>query len=451
MDNINKLKINWLNIIIQQDFIQYLESDLLKEIALISKLVREKLKSRLFSNLELSDNNYDFKFQENLFIELLNFYANQESQSYSRRMLKHRLKSLNVETSLNDYIYSLKDIKMFTKSFYFDELKKCEYFLFLIIPIFDNLTSLKLNHCTIPLIGFYKLGESLSSLKSIELILVTFIKLPKEEIKPVDIKFPCNLTNLDIFYCAISNNKLPLDPVKFMLSNDNRVATNNYILPNVTIPNLKNLAFIENDENSIGLKNFLSANPSLYSLNIERFDMSIIQKLNSLNSLELDIIEYIDTKFQAPILVNIKKLKFRSIYFDNFENIKKLCSLCSNLQELDFNMTYSDQVQSSINNFLVPVLSSLHQLKTFKLSLTTEENENLDITKFSNIESIIIETESSTIFNLNFYGCKNLKKLEFVSYTREVNTKKFKDKFNGYKNWVFKFSENTIRGYKRSK
>jgi hypothetical protein len=111
-------------------------------------------------------------------------------------------------------------------------------------------------------------------------------------------------------------------------------------------------------------------------------------------------------------------------------------------------MTYNKRIQSSIDNFLVPVLSKLNQIKTLELLLTTDENEILDIKKFSNIESLIIETESSTIFNLNFYRCKNLKKVEFVSYTLDVNTQDFKNKFRSYENWVFKFSENTITGYK---
>jgi hypothetical protein len=448
--NNNKIKTNWLNIIIQKDFIQYLEFELLKEAALISKIVREKLKPRLFSNLELSTNNYDIKVEDNLFNEFLNYCVNPESQPYSPKKIKYRLQILDVETSIKDYINQLKNFKNFAKRFYFDELKRAEYYLFPIISIFNNLTSLRLNHCFIPLIGFYKLGESLSNLKSIELVLVTFIKLPKEKIKPEDIDFSRSLAHLDIYHCSVSNVKLPLSPVKFLLSDDSRVATSSYILPNVTIPTLKNLSFIENDENNSGLKAFLTANPNLHSLNIEKFDMNIIQKLNSLYSLEFDIIEYIDTKLQSPILESIKKLKINSVYLDYFENIKKLCSLCPKLQELHFNMTYTEQVQSSINNFISPVLSNLRQLEVLNLTLTNEEEENLDITQFSNIKSIILETESSTIFNLNFSNCKNLRKLEFISYTREINTKEFKDKFNEYKNWVFEFNENSIKGYKLS-
>jgi hypothetical protein len=446
---INKFKINWLNIIIKQDFIQYLESDLLKEVALISKLVRDKLKPQLFRNVELSTNNYYINFKDNLLVELLDYCINSECQPYSYRTIKHRLKILDVESSLKDFMYSLKDVKIFTKNFYFDEMERAEYYLFPIISIFENLTSLRLNRCFIPLIEFYKLGESLSSLKNIKLVKVTFVKLHKEKIKIENIKFPHRLTHLDIYYCRVVRTKLPLNPVNFFFSKNTELASINYTLPYISIPSLKNLSLIENVDNNTGVKTFLSANPNLHSLNIETFDMSIIQKLNSLDSLEFGIIEHIDTRLQAPALKGVRKLKIGAVYFGYFKNIMKLCSLCPNLQEVRFDMTYTDQVQYSINNFLSPIFSNLYKLKFVRLILNTKYEEgDLDITKFSNIESIEIKVEISTIFNLNFYNCKNLKKLKFTSYTRGVNTQEFKEKFSSYKNWIFKFNENTISGYK---
>jgi hypothetical protein len=447
MDN-NKFKINWLNIILHQEFARYLELDSLKEIGLISKLVREKIRPILFRKLELSTNNYDFKFKDNIFIEYINYCTNPKPMANIPRGIKHHLKRLDVKSSISDYTSSLKDIKIFTKSFYFDELKRSEFYMFPIITNFNNLESLRLDCCTVPLIEFYKLGESLTNLKNIVLVLVTFIKLPMDDTKLDVIKFPNNLENLDVYHCTIIDKESALNPVKFLLSEKPRVATNNYTLPNVSIPSLKKLSFFGNDFKNVGVKSFLESNPNLNYLKIEKFSLSTINKLNSLFSLEFEIMRPFDTKVQISILENLKKLKINAVCFDYYENIKKLCSLCPNLRELHFIMTYNKRIQSSIDNFLVPVLSKLNQIKTLELLLTTDENEILDIKKFSNIESLIIETESSTIFNLNFYRCKNLKKVEFVSYTLDVNTQDFKNKFRSYENWVFKFSENTITGYK---
>ncbi|KXN66814.1 hypothetical protein CONCODRAFT_11255 [Conidiobolus coronatus NRRL 28638] len=373
---------------------------------------------------------------------------NPKSLVNAPRSIKHHLKSLSAEKGLNDFITSLKNIEKFAKRFYFDELKRAEYYLFPIITTFKNLTSLRLDCCTVPLIEFYKVGESLSNLKSIELVLVTFIKLTSDDMKLDDIKFPRNLNCLDIYHCSVSNKKSALDPIKFLLSEKSRVATNNYTLPNVQVLSLKKLSFFGNDAKNAGIKSFLDSNPNLDYLKIENFSLSIIKKLNSLCSLEFDIMRPFDTEFQITILENIKRLKINTVCFDYYENIKKLCSLCLNLQELHFVVTYNKRVQPSIDNFLVPVISKLNHLKKLELLLTTDENEKLDIKKFSNIESLIIETESSTIFNLNFYKCKYLKKVEFTSYTLDVNTQDFKDRFKSYKNWAFKFSENTIKGYK---
>jgi hypothetical protein len=163
--------------------------------------------------------------------------------------------------------------------------------------------------------------------------------------------------------------------------------------------------------------------------------------------LELDVITQLNTNSIIPSLEHIEKLSINIVNPECYENIKLLCLLCLNLEYLSFYMGDSEYVKDSIDSFLLPLVLSLPLLKTLKLVFGSSRDD-LDFTKFSNIESLIIDTESFTILDLNFETCAKLKKIELISYLGEVNTQEFKDKFNSYKNWSFKFCSNSIKGYK---
>ncbi|KXN66821.1 hypothetical protein CONCODRAFT_20025 [Conidiobolus coronatus NRRL 28638] len=413
-----------------------------------------KLKKVKFVSTSTEINTQEFKDKFSIYnswnfnFKYIGYLRTGKSSFGDHNDVNNNIKIQSVQSGLNDFTSSLKDIKKFSRSFTISEVNISGFYLFPIITSFDNLVSLKLDLCAVPLAEFYKLGESLVHLNNIELVLVTFIKLSMNDIKSDEIKFPRNLKCLDIYHCNVICIKSESNPVKFLLSDHSRVDTNDYALPNVAVPSLKKLSYISNDPKNAGIRSFLEANPNLDYLKIEIFSLSAIIKLNYLHSLEFCLMRPFNTKYNIPILESIKNLKISSLRSKYFENIRKLLTFCSNLEELHFVMDQYEQSQPSIDEFLVPVLSKLNQLKTLHLMITTYEEEILDITKFSNIESIIIKAESYIIFNLNFIKCKSLKKVELNAYTRKMNTQEYKYRFSGYKNWAFKFGENTIKGYK---
>jgi hypothetical protein len=448
MKNKLKSKINWLNIIISTDFFEYLDLELLKEVSMASRLVREKINLHLFGNLELSTRVFEINFKNNIFTEYINRCVYPESYTITSIDDDQYLNELNIENGLNDFIYSLKDIKRFAKSFNFEEAQRAEYYLFPIINVFDNLVSLRLNFIAAPLDAFNKIGTSLKSLKGLEVIDVTLCKPHFDNASSDQVNFPPNLSFLDISFLTIATFDGLSNPHEFLLNQCSQKSRNNFHLPSISIPNLKKLSYFNDENINSELYSFLEVNPNLEILSIKSFSENFIEQLKSIKCLEVYNVEYINTKEKVSVLNNIEKLWIKNVYTEYYENIKKLCSLCPKLENLNLTMRQGDSVQNSIDRFLVPLVTNLTLLKTLKLKFRSKQNENPCFTKVPNIESLIIDTQDYAILNLNFDTCTKLKKVKFISYLGDLNTQEFRDKFNSYKNWKFKFSLDTIKGYR---
>lgn len=448
MDKSSYSRINWLNVIISCDFFEYLDLELLKEVSLISKLVREKIKPHLFRSLELSTNIFALNFKGNIFVEHINRYIYPEYYRSNTREQYSYLKCLSVENSIKDFSYLLNNVKKFAKSLKFEEAKKVEYYLFPIINIFDNLVFLKMNCCSIPLDGFNKIGKSLLNLRDLEIANVIFYKLPSDNIKPTQIIFSHMLRYLNIHYCMVASSNLISDPYEFFSNQNPQETYSSFNLPKIFMRSLKNLSYYYYGDSDREFKSFLEINNHLETLKIESFNMGHIVELRSLKCLDIYNIEYINTKEKALALRYLEKLSINNVYPKNYENIRILCSLCPNLEDLRFCIRDGLHFQNSIDSFLTPLMSNLPLLKSLNLIFGTSKDDKLNFTKISNIESLIIDTDNSTILNLNFEGCAKLKKVKFISYLGEVNTQEFRDRFNSYKNWKFRFSSDTIKGYK---
>ncbi|KXN66823.1 hypothetical protein CONCODRAFT_11265 [Conidiobolus coronatus NRRL 28638] len=443
----SNLIINWLNIIFSDDLLAYLKLESIKEISLISKLVRGKLKPRLFKHLELSANNYDFKFKNNIFIEYIKDYLNCVPNNRAHSSAKLVQKDSLLEAGIGEFTYSLLNIKRFVKNFRLSDTNKAGYYLFHLSCIFINLTNLNITSCIIPYNGFCKLGESLLNLKCIKLIQVKFAKVLVDYLNRDDYKFSPCLDILEVYQCSAINLQTLSDPSELIFIENARLMYTYFDLPMVSVPSLKRLTFFGNGLSDNGYKYFLDANPSLESLKVEFLDLSAVKNLKSLSILEIGTVTKIDTMIHAAALEYVKVLKIGSLCSIYYQNIEKLCLLCCNLEYLHFSIGY-EGFQHAINSYLERIVCKLDKLKTLHLSISHIEGENLDVSIFTNVESIIIEAESSILINLIFENCENLKEVKFISINSEINKQQFKDKFSSYNNWNWSFSDNIIKGHK---
>ncbi|KXN66816.1 hypothetical protein CONCODRAFT_20022 [Conidiobolus coronatus NRRL 28638] len=448
--------------IVIKEFQVNLDIGSFKEVSLISRLVREKLKPLLFENIALSA--HDFNFVKNnrskdFFIHLFNT----QLCSLVTIEAKTLRKNLCIDDGVKDIEHSLNGIKKFTKSIYFEDLRRSGFYLFRLVYNIDILTVLKLRSCVIQFNEISKIGEIIPNLKRIELDNVYFVKSPSGNNSHDELAFPTNLYHLEIIFCKIIYNVELSDPYEFLFNNEFAEANRfNFPLPKVHIPSLKDLVYYTDDKENTGLLKFIETNPNLESLNIGSFDYTLINGFSNIKNLEFNYLTISNTGYSFPPLKSTINLKINIIDFEYYEDVKIFCSSCLNLEYLYFKMSKHENFQTSIEGFIEPTLFNLFKLKTFELVINSNwyissddesqtnvnNEESIDISKLSNIETLILETDASTILNLKFANSKTLKKVIFSSSDDEFITQEFKNKYNSYKNWKFKFFEHSIKGYK---
>jgi hypothetical protein len=528
----NKVKINWLNVIFNEEFQYCLDLESLKELSLVSKLAREKLKPSLFKYIEFSAHGFISIFEDSDII--FNEYFKHELFSDIESNTSDDLKIYAIEEGLRDIKYSLNGIKTYVKSFYLYKVDKAGYYLFPIINNFENLTSLLLEDCYLKFCIYSNLGELLPNLVCVEFSDVIFAKLVGDSSSSNDIIFPSGIKRLVFDECDVSTTELTSDTYDFLLGDNIDYSTmSDFVLPKVSIPSLIELIFyVDGDESDFELDAFLEANPNLESLSIDYFTSDLLKRLKSLRNLELWGELYFNN---STNLINLESLKFLtiSIDYDNlYEEIKRMCLLCPNLECLSFYLDDYDDFDDiddiqNIKNYhqliervVVPIVTNLYKLKTLKIEFdnsdddsddsysdedsldsssdedsqgfssdddsyetisdsdsleginndevnenTTEaerlENasevrslelnnpqETIDFTEFSQIEKLYLEIDSDAIYSINFEKYKHLNYIELISTTENINTEKYREKFNRYSDWKIKFGECKIRGYK---
>jgi hypothetical protein len=286
MNENNCSKINWSNIAFDKEFQNYLNVNTLKEISMVSKPVRIKLSSNLFYKIKLEP---EFKYD---YITLEKYYKFPALSAFNRLINsdKNELeKDLGIKMALNDIKSGLGLIKRFVSNLFFYQVGYHEYHLFSTFNCLDNLTILKLYYSNIPYSAFVKFGVSFPKLEVIKLSDVTLIKLHKDSTNSEDFVFPLNLNYLGINNVAVTEKDEPFNSYE-ILSND--LYTNGsgrFILPNLALPNLKKLKFIDMYEEEDDLKEFLDKNPNLELLSVKSLNLGKVYNFKLLKSLKFGI------------------------------------------------------------------------------------------------------------------------------------------------------------------
>ncbi|KXN66675.1 hypothetical protein CONCODRAFT_168190 [Conidiobolus coronatus NRRL 28638] len=278
-----KSEVNWLYIISIKEFQSYLELDLLKEISMVSKLMRGKLKPLLFKSLVL--NLFSIKFDSNA-ISIA--YDNQKLLSECDYTTLREEYNGDIEDSLNDFYIAINDIRKYTKCFHLDNNLNFWYYLYPLINIFDNLTDLQIRRCSIPYKAFINIGKTLPSLKMISFDCVYLTKSPTDIISSIDMFFPPNLTCLKIRELKVVTSFQLSYPYDYLFNRNFSSDYEDFTLPKISILSLKRLDYLCWSEQNHIVEDFILANPNLDSLLIRCYKLNISSSINSLKSLDID-------------------------------------------------------------------------------------------------------------------------------------------------------------------
>ncbi|KXN66683.1 hypothetical protein CONCODRAFT_11416 [Conidiobolus coronatus NRRL 28638] len=251
---------------------------------------------------------------------------------------------------------------------------------------------------------------------------------------------------MEIWECAVYNTKLLENPYEFLFNEKSEESTvDTYILPKVSVPSLTRLGFFHSKMQDSDIREFLKVNTGLKTLSIKPECINLVGELTALKNLRLDGFTCFQESTQVPTIESIEKLEITGFELDII-NANVFSLLCPNLIEFKLNSEL-DYFQGTIDQFLVPLLSSLKMLKTLILNIEGID-DRLNINELNQMETLRLSLSSIAILNLDFESCGNLKKIVLSTTTDPVNTKKFREKFSNYKNWKFEFSERFVRGYK---
>jgi hypothetical protein len=231
------------------------------------------------------------------------------------------------------------------------------------------------------------------------------------------------------------------------------------------IESVKFLTILNNGDNSYEvIKRMCLLCPNLESLNFyfgNYDDFDDIEDIQNITNY-YQLVEF----FIVPIVSNLYKLKTLKIasgYSNNdseqrllFENILNIIGGENSLEissDDDGYETISDSdsfegIFGGIREGIleVEILENVDETSNQELN---SPQETTDFTVFSQIEKLILEIDSDTIYSYTFEKYKYLKYLELVSTTENIDNELFKEKFDSYSDWKFSYEERKIKGYKQ--
>ncbi|KXN64976.1 hypothetical protein CONCODRAFT_13606, partial [Conidiobolus coronatus NRRL 28638] len=260
MNNSEFNKVNWINIIIFKIFQDYLNLGELKDLSILSKLTRSKLKSTVFKSIQLMT---ERKLLDGIFVKSFNSKSYDELNNIVNSDEDEIRNNLDIQNSLSAINSEIKDIKHFANSFYIYDIKRSGQYLSQVITNFTNLSVLKIHCSTIQFSVFQKLGEYFPTLKNFELYKVVLSKYSIDSYDSNEIIFPLSLVSLSIWHVDVTNIGILSEPYKVVFNDSSNDARSGYSLPNIYLPFLKKLQFLRCAVEDNGLEEFLQTNPNL--------------------------------------------------------------------------------------------------------------------------------------------------------------------------------------------
>lgn len=203
-NSIAQIYIDWINVIILNEFNRYLNNDSLVELSLVSKILRKKLSPKLFNSVKFTDSDFssDISYfglrpdcRQNKFSnEILQKFNSSESfLNYSN---KREYKDLVVDPYLESYKGKFEPYSKYVKALTLYALKEPLYYLVDLVRLATNLNSLYIDTGFMLLKEFQTVLDGLKNLKSLKINNVTFVAFKTGKLCIEDISPPKSLKSL---------------------------------------------------------------------------------------------------------------------------------------------------------------------------------------------------------------------------------------------------------------
>jgi hypothetical protein len=462
LNNINSIK--WETIIGIPEFINVLNISTLKELTLLSKSFRLKLQSKLFETIQVDGEkfpSYLSSSKNDLICEYFNFrnyiVGYGEDGEADDEFNSEPYKNLEIEPTVSEIQHKLSKFKYHTKNFGLVDLERAGYYLLQILDLFPNLTTLKLDYCTVSLEGFSKLLSNLPNLSCLELNNSSLAVLPTQEPTLNNLKFPQSIKKLVI--CGSNFTKIvePQSAFDFLFEKLGDETFTEIILPPKHIQSLKKFNYYANTRDDNGLNKFLEINDHLEYLSLEsnfidsrKFEL--ISRSNKLKKLSIYCKNEALDSLHIPILSSITKLRFINANQEFLPNLEALCLSCINLSDLNIildELIY-DEIPQILSTITARIIPKSNNLRAFGLCLFGDYSSVINLTELNNVARVRVQANLDTLYNLEFANNEKLIKVEFfwkdLGFDHDINLNDIKTKFENYEGWRFIYGEGLIKG-----
>jgi hypothetical protein len=386
--------IRWDGIFILYEFKSYLARWELIEVSLLNKLLRERLKYKVF---------YRVKLNNDFLLQFPNYFYRKEftiENEYNRGLeTMPSFQNNRIDPFVEVLIEKLSTFGVHLKQMELDRLYRPGCFVVPLVSNFTQLASLSICNCELELNIFNKLILKLYKLESLSIKNLQFLILDEEWPLNTGTLLPRTLSELELGNMCLRKTDLHKNPYKFLfIDNSGYMNDYYYILPQ-QLPNLKRL-IISKDTTfySDYIPNLLNLNPQLTYIAFPYYYLSsyVGNYLNiSSNINEIQIVfkfeSYEFRNFNIEPLESVNILSIKSINSNHYRKVYTLISLCPKLIRFHASFDYFD------NGFIESLLAKLDHLKAIELEVGYFRLGKLDLSIFSNIESVRLNTGSTQI------------------------------------------------------
>jgi hypothetical protein len=386
INNTNNLsELNWELIFILNEIHQYSVFRDLIEISQINKNIRKKLSNKIFKVIKLKY--YHFP-QFPVFIvhdTLNNGFSNSDLPSFN-------FKSSEIDSLVTKLSTDIEKISTYLKGLKFICLFEMGYYTIPIVVNFGQLSSLEISNSTIDLNRFIKLMPKLTSLESLSLSELTFMKLPAENQNEFNIIIPETLKELSLSQLHISTTSIDNSPIDFFYNSESYILKQDFYLPPQPLRNLEKLKLSSDINNLIFINDFLALNPQLnyFSFPMSILSLESIEILsfnNNIKHIKIDLKNNssISPDLDLPYIYSLNSLYVSAVEPERYSRLFQLADSFVNLIKMDINTKYYNI------EFITSMLKKLNKLKFLSLKIEKFSKKELDFVIYSQIETLKIE------------------------------------------------------------
>ncbi|KXN67708.1 hypothetical protein CONCODRAFT_10159 [Conidiobolus coronatus NRRL 28638] len=388
--------IKWDEIFTLYEFKSYLVRSQFIELSLLNKLLREKLKQKIF---------YKVIFNHDFLLQFPDYFYPQEFDivsgfgDESETILNFQIN--RIDPFIAGLIRGLNNFSSHLKRIEFDRLLRSGYFIVPLASNFTYLSNLSICDCELDLKFFNKLVLKLDKLEFLSMKNLQFLVLDEEWPLDSETLLPQSLKELELGNMRLRKTDLHKNPYKFLFIDKNGFMNGYYYAPPQCLPNLKHLIISKDtDFYSDYVPNLLNLNPHLTRITFPCYYLSSntvksLSAISSINEMQIEFKydNYEFRNFDIIPLASVDILSIKSIPASHHRKVYTLISLCPNLTKLyAYFEYYSD-------GFIEGMLSILGQLKAIELEIFYFSNAEFDLSIFSNIETLKLDIDSDQIIH----------------------------------------------------